>query len=723
VADTNNQRIQHFSAAGQFLGQWGSYGSGDGQFSKPRGVAVGSDGTVYVTDWGNHRIQRFSTAGQFLGQWGSYGSADGQFNHPSDITISTDGTIYVADTDNYRIQHFSATGQFLGQWGSQGNGDGQFNWVMSLVVNPAGVVVASDGTVYVADSGNNRIQRFSATGQFLGKWGSYGSGDGQLNGPRGIAVTSDGTVYVADTYNHRIQRFSATGQFLGKWGSQGNGDGQFSYPSGVAVASDGTVYVADSGNRRIQRFSATGQFLGQWGSQGNGDGQFGYPSGVAVASDGTVYVADSGNHRIQRFSATGQFLGKWGSLGSGDGQLSGPWGVAVASDGTVYVADTGNNRIQRFSATGQFIGKWGSPGSGDGQFHTPSGMAVAPDGTIYVGDSGNNRIQTFGTIYPTTWRGEYFANRWLAEQPVLIRQESAIDFSWGGSSPGTGVPSDNFSARWQRYVSFDAGTYRFNIGVDDGARLWVDDRLLIEAWQDPQVATFQADVALSQGYHRVRLEYYEAGGGASVRLSWERLITAYLPIIVQNYYFPSPRPIQNPSFESELNYWQTAGVVVHSSGWKTHGQYAARLGDPNYWCAGGGVVGKNGVTQTFDVPYIGSTNLTFDYKIVTEDSLLEAGDYLQMELNDGIVGRIGWQQAPSRCSGQSNILIGTYSVDVLGLGHRRGASIKLGVFIVIVDQYYNTYGYIDNVRWGPPYSTPAGASDDANPYTLQAPFQ
>jgi len=113
-------------------------------------------------------------------------------------------------------------------------------------------------------------------------------------------------------------------------------------------------------------------------------------------------------------------------------------------------------------------------------------------------------------------------------------------------------------------------------------------------------------------------------------------------------------------------------------------------------------VGKNGVTQTFDVPYAGSTALTFDYKIVTEDSLLVNGDYLQMEINDSAVQIIGWQQGPARCSGQANILIGTYSVDLLGLGYQRGASIKLGVFVVIVDQYYNTYGYIDNVRWGTP---------------------
>jgi len=299
-----------------------------GQFNSPYGVALAPDGTVYVADTGNQRIQRFSTTDQFLGTWGSQGSGDGQFGWPLGVAVASDGTVYVADMNNHRIQHFSATGQFLGKWGSQGSGDGQFQY-------PHGVAVAPDGTVYVADSNNHRIQHFSATGQFLGQWGSQGSGDGQFNHPEGVAVAPDGAVYVADSGNHRIQRFSATGQFLGQWGSQGSGDGQFQYPQGVAVAPDGTVYVADSGNDRIQRFSATGQFLDKWGSYGSGDGQFDWPSGVAVASDGTVYVADTFNDRIQRFSATGSFLGKWGSGGSGDGQFWSPWGVSVAADGTV----------------------------------------------------------------------------------------------------------------------------------------------------------------------------------------------------------------------------------------------------------------------------------------------------------------------------------------------------------------------------------------------------
>jgi len=90
-------------------------------------------------------------------------------------------------------------------------------------------------------------------------------------------------------------------------------------------------------------------------------------------------------------------------------------------------------------------------------------------------------------------------------------------------------------ARWQRYVPFHAGTYRFTVFADDGVRLWVDDRLLIEQWQD-QAATYSADIALSAGYHRVRLEYYEGSGSAGVRLGWESTTPQnflYLPLILK----------------------------------------------------------------------------------------------------------------------------------------------------------------------------------------------
>ena len=74
-----------------------------GQFGGPFGVAVAPDGTVYVADYWNNRIQHFSASGTFLGTWGSQGSADGQFSNPSDVAVAPDSTVYVADTGNNRI--------------------------------------------------------------------------------------------------------------------------------------------------------------------------------------------------------------------------------------------------------------------------------------------------------------------------------------------------------------------------------------------------------------------------------------------------------------------------------------------------------------------------------------------------------------------------------------------------------------------------------------------
>ncbi len=264
-------------------------------FSFPYGIAVDTKtGNVYVADTDNHRIQVFTSTGGYIMKWGSYGSGNGQFSYPSGVSVDGSGNVYVADTSNNRIQVFTSTGGFITKWGSRGSGNGEF-------YGPYGVSVDGSGNVYVADYGNDRIQKFSSTGEYITQWGSYGSGDGQFYGPYGVSVDSSGNVYVADTDNHRIQVFTSTGGYIMKWGSYGSGDGEFNGPSGVSVDSSGNVYVADTDNHRIQVFTSTGGFITKWGSRGSGNGQFSYPSGVSVDGSGNVYVADTSNHRIQKF--------------------------------------------------------------------------------------------------------------------------------------------------------------------------------------------------------------------------------------------------------------------------------------------------------------------------------------------------------------------------------------------------------------------------------------
>ena len=130
----------------EFILQWGSNGTGEGQFSGPHGIEVDAVGHVYVVDTGNHRIQKFAGDGTFLAQWGSLGADPGQFNHPHGIGIGPMGNVFVAETGNNRVQKFTSEGTFLTMWGSFGDQDGQFRHTHGLAVDDNGNVLSWTGT-------------------------------------------------------------------------------------------------------------------------------------------------------------------------------------------------------------------------------------------------------------------------------------------------------------------------------------------------------------------------------------------------------------------------------------------------------------------------------------------------------------------------------------------------------------------------------------------------
>ncbi len=282
---------------------WGSQGSGEGQFKYPRNMVLNASGQLYVLDTDNSRVQVFTQGGQFLFQWGSFGSAAGQFDHPNGIAINGSGHVYVADNNNHRVQVFTQTGHFLFQWGTEGQADGQFRYPRAIAINGA-------GNVYVMEQFEGRVQVFTQTGQFLFKWGSLGSGNGQFGVPgssSGITINGSSNVYIADSGNHRVQVFTQTGQFLFKWGSQGSGNGQFSYPSGITIDPiQGSIYVADTGNARVQMFMPTGEFAVKWGSRDLCE--LAGPSAVVVNATGGVLVLDSVFNRVQSLYPPGRTI-------------------------------------------------------------------------------------------------------------------------------------------------------------------------------------------------------------------------------------------------------------------------------------------------------------------------------------------------------------------------------------------------------------------------------
>lgn len=119
------------------------------------------------------------------------------------------------------------------------------------------------------------------------------------------------------------------------------------------------------------------------------------------------------------------------------------------------------------------------------------------------------------------WRGQYYNNRWLSGQPALVRKDADINFDWGSGSPGPAIPGDGFSARWARSVQLESGTYRFTATSDDGIRLLVDGRTVIDQWSDHPPTKFTGYLRLTAGEHEVIVEYYESRGRAMVQVSWE----------------------------------------------------------------------------------------------------------------------------------------------------------------------------------------------------------
>jgi len=129
---------------------------------------------------------------------------------------------------------------------------------------------------------------------------------------------------------------------------------------------------------------------------------------------------------------------------------------------------------------------------------------------------------TTGSVFAadSAWKARYWNNTSLSGTPTLVRYENAINYDWGEGRPASGINKDNFSARWTRLVTFSAGTYRFTATSDDGMRVWVDDRLIVDMWYEHAPVTKTVDVKLSGGDHRIKVEYFERAGGALARLSW-----------------------------------------------------------------------------------------------------------------------------------------------------------------------------------------------------------
>jgi DNA-binding beta-propeller fold protein YncE len=352
VSDTGDSRIEEWTPAGKFLTEIGSYGTEAGELSYPTGVTLTTDDRLFIADQDNDRISQWAAQPEggahmsYANQFGSSGSGSGEFSYPVADAIDGHGNVWASDFDNNRIEEFSAAGKFIAAYGTHGSGHVQFSGPTGVAVNQ------STGDVYVGDCSNHRVEELNEKGEYVTAFGSAGSEPGEMGCPHGVKVGPSGNVWVVDSEHNRIEEYSSTGTFIATYGKAGSGEEEFNDPDDLAF-SGGNVYVTDTGNHRVEELSTTGEFLEEFGGEGSGDGKFEEPTGIAADAAGNLYVLDSSDARVQEFNAEGMFLARFASAGTGEGQLSEPAGIAINAAGSMYVVDSGNNRIEEWIAAAE----------------------------------------------------------------------------------------------------------------------------------------------------------------------------------------------------------------------------------------------------------------------------------------------------------------------------------------------------------------------------------
>ncbi|MCE9672114.1 PKD domain-containing protein [Myxococcus stipitatus] len=308
------------------------------RFRRPVGVAVDGEGNVFVTDTGNHAVRRVANdaartvttiAGTGTAGVGEGPGATTRLRSPQGIAVATDGTLYVADTGNHRVVRIARDGRwtvstFAGsKEGRQGRADGV--GAAARFQTPTSVVFQGRD-LYVTDTFNHRLARISPDARVVTVIGAKGAGS--TNGPasqarlkRPTAVAAGGgALWVVDTGNRLIRRValdaaSTTTTVAGGTtggSSDGAGGGALFMPMLGAAYVDGRLLIADTGNERI-RALVGGQVRTYAGAGVHGarDGAadqatFSLPTGLAALPSGDVLVVDQGSSTVRRLRGPGE---------------------------------------------------------------------------------------------------------------------------------------------------------------------------------------------------------------------------------------------------------------------------------------------------------------------------------------------------------------------------------------------------------------------------------
>lgn len=483
------------------------------QFRSIGGVAVGSNGVIYVADPSASRIRRIRVDGiiEALAGTGTrgYGGDGGHalaadFTDPTRLLVDQAGTLFVAELDRVRrIDPGGLVSTVLGDGQAGLEGDGGPS-AFARTAGNEGMAIDGDGNLFVAERAANRVRRIDTSGivTTVAGTGAPGSdGDGgpalvaTLNQPVDVDVDGGGNLLIAELAGNRVRRVTASGvidTLAGIGFPGGSGDGgpavaaELHGPQSVVVDASGAVFIADWNNRRIRRIHPDGTIQTVAGLVGGRvesggpalESRLTLPLDITPTFDGRLLIVEQSVRRVRALVPAAPPAGDSQPAAAADAQPAdaqpAPAAYVPPAGGLPSGAPPAGDLVAEiFAGTGQ------SGISADGEFRlnaafaAPRGIAVDGLGRLLVADTGNHqirRIEADGTVRVVAGTGAPGnAGDGLAATAAQLNRPSALVVDAQGSIYV--ADSGNFRIRKidsDGVITTFAGGPQPGFGGDDG---------------------------------------------------------------------------------------------------------------------------------------------------------------------------------------------------------------------------------------------------------------
>jgi DNA-binding beta-propeller fold protein YncE len=242
VLDTNNNRVLEVDDGGKVLQTLDVKSDSRLDLKNPMAMAAHGD-KLYVANSDDGNVIVLNTEGAVEGVITAEVEPAEHDLRPIGIAVGGDGSIYLSDPDNHRVLHLDKEGRQVSILGSGTRGSGEYDFN-----TPGGLFLDGPGNLYVVDMLNYSIKKYSPSGEFLFSVGEAGDTDGTFSRPKAVAVDAEGRIFVSDTLLVAVEVFDAEGTYLGFIGRENPDDKEsgsmFMAPHGLTIVGD-TLYAVD----------------------------------------------------------------------------------------------------------------------------------------------------------------------------------------------------------------------------------------------------------------------------------------------------------------------------------------------------------------------------------------------------------------------------------------------------------------------------------------------